>query len=158
MNIFSIQEVNSTDILQNIRIYTEIIFRHFIELTQHQYVKHDRKEIYKMLTSDDMYGYIVRKDSKIIAYLFGEKSVLQDGRNSYYLSYIYVVPKYQHMKIGSILMKRLISNCKHEGLQFIILTCDTQDKKVMHFYEKFGFVYDPLLRNNKQHDVLCLYL
>lgn len=35
MNSFSIKEVNSTDISQNVRIYTEIIFRHFIELTQH---------------------------------------------------------------------------------------------------------------------------
>ena len=45
--------------------------------------------IYKLLLSDDMHGYIVRFATKIVGYLFGEFTTLSDGRNVYYLSYIY---------------------------------------------------------------------
>lgn len=153
-----IHKVKSHDIQQNVKIYTEIIYHNFIELAQHTYVKHTREDIYRLLTSDQMFGYIVIYSNKIIAYLFGEISLMPDGRNAYYLSYIYVSPKYQHLHLGTELLSLLINHCKHFGIPFIVLTCDTEDVKVMNFYAKFGFISDPVLKNNRRHDVLCLYL
>jgi len=153
----NIEEINSDFIKNNIDIFTEIIFRNFIELQNYLYVKHTKDDIQKLLTSDEFFGYLVRHNKKIIAYLVGEKNNI-DGRYAYYLSYVYVSPNYQGAQIGSKLMTRLINYCQNIGLSFIVLTCDTEDEKLSHFYEKFGFVYDPLLKNNKKHDVLCLYL
>lgn len=155
-----IEEVKYQQIQPNIKMYVNIIFTHFISLTEYSYIDHSQQSIYKLLSSENMFGYIVRHPTtkNIIGYMFGETSLLPDGRNAYYLSYIYVVPKYQHMKIGTILMTKIIQHCKYVGVPFIVLTCDIEDKKLMNFYKKFGFVFDLLLKKNKKHDVLCLYL
>jgi ribosomal protein S18 acetylase RimI-like enzyme len=154
----TIYQIKSHDVETHVKIYIDIVFNNFIELAKLQYVKHTRQDIYNLLSSEKMFGYIVKYNDKIIAYMFGEISQLSDGRNSYYLTYIYVAQKYRHLKIGSLLLSKIIEHCKHHGIPFIVLTCDTEDEKVMRFYKKFGFILDPILRNNKRHDVLCLYI
>lgn len=182
-NSLSVEEVDTQKIYQYIDIYTNIIYYNFIELANRSDVVHTKEDIHKLLLSDDMYGYIVRFANKIVGYLFGEFTTLSDGRNVYYLSYIYIAPKYRQYKIGSVLVQKLIDKCNNRGIMFIVLTCDTHDTRVMHFYQKFGFIQDPVLKrnvsiqdsclsmtstnnimntingyNNVQHDVLCLYL
>lgn len=183
-NSLSVEEVDTQKIHQYINIYTNIIYYNFIELANRSDVVHTKEDIYKLLLSSDMYGYVVRFTTKIVGYLFGEFITLSDGRNVYYLSYIYVAPKYRQYKIGSVLLQKIINKCNNRGVMFIVLTCDTHDERVMHFYKKFGFIPDPVLKrnsgfvqdsfssmtstnnivgtindyNNIQHDVLCLYL
>lgn len=162
-NPITVQEVSFKDIQKDIKNFTVAIFNNFIELTRHPYVKHTKEEIRRLLESEQLFGYIVRyrnpeNITKIIAYLFGETTTLPDGRNAYYLSYIYVSPNFQHKKLGSLLMKKIIYHCQHFGIPFIVLTCDTEDTKVMNFYKKLGFVSDPALATGKKHDVFCLYL
>lgn len=154
----TVDEVNANNIQPLIHIYTKIVYTHFIDLAQYQYVQHNEPAIHKLLSSDDMFGYVVKVEQKIIGYLFGEFTVLSDGRRVYYLSYVYIAPRFQHHRIGSILMKKLINKCYVHGSLFIVLTCDNEDKKIMNFYKKFGFVPDPVLRRHQKHDVLCLYL
>lgn len=151
-------EVKYNDILYHKNIFINIIFHNFIDLINYPYVKHTQQDIHNLLSSEQMIGYIVKYDKKIIAYMFGEVSHIQDGRNAYYLSYIYVAPKYQHLKIGTLLLNKIINHCHYYGIPFIILTCDTKDIKVMNFYKKFGFIVDPILKNGKRHNILCLYL
>lgn len=151
-------EVKHLDISHNKNIFMNIIFNNFIDLVNYPYVKHTRQDIQNLLSSEQMIGYVAKYAEKIIAYMFGEVSQMPDGRNAYYLSYIFVAPKYQHLKIGSLMLNKIINHCRHYGIPFIVLTCDTEDTKVMNFYKKFGFILDPLLRNGKRHDVLCLYL
>jgi ribosomal protein S18 acetylase RimI-like enzyme len=182
-NSLSVEEVDTQKIHQYINIYTNIIYYNFIELANRTDVVHTKEDIHKLLLSCDMHGYVVRFTTKIVGYLFGEFITLSDGRNVYYLSYIYIAPKYRQYKIGSVLLQKIIDKCNNRGVMFIVLTCDTHDARVMHFYKKFGFIPDPVLKrnvsiqdgflsitslnnmmtptndsNNIQHDVLCLYL
>ena len=152
------REINYKTIYPTINIFTNVIFDHFIELSKLDYIKHTKQDIYVLLSSEQLFGYLVKLNGKIIAYLVGETTTTPDGRNVYFLSYIYVIKQYQHIKIGSMLVKKLISHCQDLGIPFIVLICDLHDKKVTNFYKKFGFVIDPILKNNKQHDALCLYL
>lgn len=154
----TIEEVNAKRIEKHAMIYATIIYNNFIDLTQFSYVTHNKEEIYKNLLSDDMFGYIVKNGTKVIGYLFGEFMNLNDGRHVYYLSYIYISPKYRHYKLGTTLLNKLIETCNNIGVMFIVLTCDSQDSIVMNFYKKFGFISDPILKRNLRHDVLCLYL
>lgn len=167
--MIKVYEIDSRTIRQSVPTFTQIIYSNFIELTEYSYVKHTIKDIRELLSSEQLFGYIVKyiphtnlqnsvNSEKIIAYLFGETSVMPDGRNAYYLSYIFVAQKYRHLKIGSQLLSKLIKHCQNLGLTFIVLTCDMSDTKLVEFYEKFGFVLDPNLRRNKKHDVMCLYL
>ena len=94
----------------------------------------------------------------LIAYLIGEINHLNDGRLVYYISYFYVCPKYQNKKIGSRLIDCLINKCTVWGIRFIILTCDTNDRKLVSFYSKRNFEVDTVLKNGTRHEVFTLNL
>lgn len=156
--MLDIDEIEQGTIEKNKFVYAELIYRHFINLIKFPYVKHTKQSIYELLSSDNLFGYIVKNDKKIIAYLFGEYQQVKDGRNVYYLSYVYVSNNYRNKHIGSLLMKLLITHCKKIGIPFIILTYDSYDKKLTLFYKKLGFIVDPVLRNGNRHEILCLYV
>lgn len=153
-----IEKVSRIQIEESIQLFVDIIYHNFIELTQYPYVEHTPKSIQQLLEADELFGYIVRFNNKFIGYLFGKTDTMPDGRLAYYLSYIYISPNYRKQHLGSLLMKKLINDCHKIGLSFIVLTCDFKDEKLVQFYKKLGFIVDPILKKNKRHDVLCLYL
>ena len=55
-------------------------------------------------------------------------------------------------------MNKIIKKCQDNGTKFIVLTCDTQDQKIVNFYKKYGFKIDSYLGNGKRHEVFSLYL
>jgi ribosomal protein S18 acetylase RimI-like enzyme len=159
-----IQHVDTNQVAQYSNYFVDIVYNNFIELTSQPNVKHSQEEIYKLLTSDSFSGFIVyyfpknSTKSKIIGYLFGEFMTTPDGRYVYYLSYIFIAPSFRRHHLGNKLMEKMIESCKSIGVNFIVLMCDLSDKKLVRFYENFGFVPDPALHQGQQHDVLCLYL
>lgn len=140
------------------RPLTEIIYKNFSNLANQPHLQHNREEIQKLLTSPDFIGFFVYDGAKIVAYLVGEKKQLNDGRLCYYITYIYVGGKYRDHKIGSRLMDILQERCGIWGIQFVLLTCDVTDNKVVNFYKKRGFSPDSVLKNGTQHEVFSLYL
>lgn len=134
------------------------IYDNFIYLKEQQNLMHNKQEIKRLLTDENMIGYMVYDGNYIIAYLIGETKHLTDGRIVYYISYMYVAPKYRKHKIGSYLLKKVILDTKNRGLKFILLTYDVSNNKLLNFYTKFGFHRDPILKNNQQHDIFTLYL
>lgn len=160
--MIDVKEVSSGDVRSIAQTLSKIIFNNFIKLNGINYVTHSVNDIHKLLSSDDMFGYFVflnaQNGSKLISYLFGEISTMPDGRHAYYLSYIYVAPKFRQLRIGSLLMNKIIHHCKLTGIPFILLMCDVRNEKLVSFYKKFGFVLDPNLSRHRDHDVLCLYL
>lgn len=150
--------VKDSDIVNCAKNFSRIIFDNFMELTQYSYIKHSQYDIQKLLASSQMVGYIVTHHHNIIAYAFGETMILPDGRNAYYLSYIYVVSRYRKLGIGALILKHIVAFCVNSGINFVVLMCDTCNNGVVKFYKKHGFVFDTMLRTNKKHDVMCLYL
>ena len=83
---------------------------------------------------------------------------LVDGRNVYYISYIFVSDKFRNRRLGSQLLDILADKCKELNAKFIVLTCDIHNKIAYNFYIKRGFTVDSLLRTNDRHEVLSLIL
>jgi ribosomal protein S18 acetylase RimI-like enzyme len=136
--------------------FANTIYANFIYLANSPDLMHTKQEIQRLLTDENMIGYIISDNNHIIAYLIGEIKHLNDGRIVFYISYIFVAPKYRSQKLGTYLLKKVIQRSQEKGIKFIILTCDS---KLLSYYDKFGFQYDPVLRSNddKQH-ILTLYL
>jgi len=136
------------------------IYKNFADISNQDGAIHTPQEISKLLKSSDFIGLFVYTEEKTIAgYLIGELKRLDDGRYVYYISYIYVANKYRNNKIGTYLMDLLIKKCKTIwGINFIVLTCDTKDPKIVKFYQNFGFIPDPVIRTMRRHDVMTLYL
>lgn len=154
------QEISLSDMQtsDNGNILSYIIYKNFIELSRVKYVEHTKKYIANLLSSEQLFGYLVKFNNKIIAYLVGENTQLQDGRYVYYISYMFVVPKYRKLKIGTALLQKVVQHCKNKGINFVVLTFDTNNKILYNFYHNFGFVPDPMLTNGMQHEIFCLYL
>lgn len=145
--------------ISNPEILSSIAFKNFIYLTRFPELMHNEKDIYKTLQADGNLCYLIYDKQHLIAYMIGDFRTLPDNRYAYYISYLYVVEKYRGKRIGSKIMDMIINKCNTMGVKFIVLTCDTQDTKIVDFYRKYGFVKDPILGNNdKRHNVYCLYL
>lgn len=153
LSCYESKKVNNPDIA------TTILYNNFLYLTKFPELVHTKEEIRRSLTNEDTYCYWLYDDNKLIGYLTGEYKKLNDNRYVYYISYFYISTQYRNKQLGTKLMKVLIDKCEREGTKFILLTCDTKDPKVVHFYKKLGFVQDPILGSNtKRHNVMVLYL
>ena len=155
MNSIKYLEVNK---IKNPEILTKVIFNNFIYLTHFPELQHNKQDITNILQLDNGMCYLVYDNDSLIGYLVGDFREFPDGRYGYYISYVYVSQAYRNKKIGSTLMNMLINKCKKNGVKFILLTCDTDDKKVVDFYKKYGFIIDSNLGGNKRHNVYCLHL
>lgn len=154
MIVKEIKRINS-----DINPLINIIYRNFKYLASSPELGHTHQEIKRLLQNNDMLSlFVYNQKGNLIAYLIGEFKTLNDGRYIYYISYLYVGKSYRSKKIGSQLMKLIISKCKNIGVKYIILTCDTNDKKVLNFYQHIGFIPDPILKNTSNYKVYTKYL
>ena len=144
--------------IKNPKLLANVVYNNFIYLTKYQELQHDINNIVKALDADESLCYLLYHDDKLIGYLIGDFRVLPDNRYGYYISYVYISENYRNHKLGSKLMYKLINKCQSKGVKFVVLTCDTRDKKAINFYKKYGFKVDPNLGGNKLHDVFSLYL
>lgn len=139
--------------------FADTIYRNFEYLSGIEQLSHNRDEIVRLLTDDNFIGFLIYdNEGKIIAYLVGEIKHLVDGRNVYYISYIFVSDKFRNRRLGSQLLDILADKCRELNAKFIVLTCDSYNKIAYNFYIKRGFTVDSLLRTSDRHEVLSLIL
>jgi GNAT superfamily N-acetyltransferase len=145
--------------LKNTRAFSNIIFLNFPSLIPIKKLKHTRGEITRLLESDKMTGFLVyNKSGILIAYLIGELMQLNDGRLTFYISYLYVSKKYRKNGIAKKLLSIVVQKCKQVGILNITLTTNTENEGLYDFYLKWGFMPDPILRTYEKYDVLTLNL
>ena len=155
----NINIIESKQIKHNINTFTDIVYENFIDLANYPLLKHTQEEIKKLMTSDKLYSVLVyNKNNSLIAYALGEFMNLNDGREVYYLSYIYVVSKYRKEGLGTKILNTIHTRCSNMGIKTIMLICDTEDKKVLDFYLFKGYMPDQVMRRYDRHDVLSLTL
>lgn len=150
-----------TNRIKHPELLANVIFNNFFYLTNFPELQHTKKDIMDILSSNSkskILCYLLYDDKKLIGYLIGDFRTFPDNRYGFYISYVFIAEKYRNQKLGSKLMNLLIEKCKKVSVKFIILTCDTNDKKIVNFYKKYGFKVDSSLGGNKRHDVFCLNL
>lgn len=154
MNITIIKtpRINNPELLAN------IAYHNFKYLTKYPELQHSIDDIMKSLKSEGNLSYLLYDNKKLIGYMIGDFKTLPDNRYGYYISYVYIMEKYRNSGLGSKLMDMLIQECKDRGIGWIVLTCDSRDKKIVRFYEKYGFTIDKSLDQNKIHKVYSLRL
>jgi len=144
--------------LSNLNPFVNIVYNNFISIANISNLKHNKIEIKNLLSKNNFIGLFAFLNDKLIAYIIGETKHLNDGRIVYYITYFFVAAKYRNKGIGTNLMDILINKCKIWEIKYITLTFNVKNKKILHFYKKKGFIFDPILKNNSQYDVLTLYV
>ena len=91
------------NISDNKKLFINLIYQQFSYLTDPK-LNHNLGEISRLINNNrDFLGILVYHDNILIAYLVGEFKKLddnQDGRLVYYITYMYVAPKYRNKKIN----------------------------------------------------------
>lgn len=144
--------------IKNSSLLADVAYNNFIYLTKFPELMHTKQDIIKTLQADGNLCYLLYDGNNLIGYLIGDFRTLPDSRYAYYVSYLYISKQYRNKKLGSRLMDKIIKKCQDNGTKFIILTCDTQDDKIIRFYQRYGFKVDSYLGGNKRHNVFSLYL
>jgi ribosomal protein S18 acetylase RimI-like enzyme len=112
------------------------------------------KEIMRVIKSPRSIIMFKMYKGKIIGYVLGEIMNLNDGRNVFYITYIFTSPHFRGKGIASELMKTVSNIVEQQSLDGILLTCDSEDTEVYSFYEKRGFMPDLNLRTYDKFEVL----
>lgn len=141
----------------NINTFIDLIYEHFLDLLKYPTLKHSKNEIKRLISNQNFRGYLVYVNNSIIGYLLGEIMLLNDKRHVFYISYIYVAPSYRNKGIASTLLEIVSQNIGQNNLDGILLTTDTEDRKLFDFYIKRGYKPDEQLRTYRQHEVLYLH-
>lgn len=139
--------------------FINVVYNHFIDLSNYENLKHSTNEIRKLLNSDNFRGYIIKYNNKyIVGYILGEITHLNDGRDVFFISYLYTASNFRKHGIASKLMDRIKADMKKQFIYTIMLICDTNNSKLVDFYMKKGFMLDLLLRRYEKHDVFSVLI
>jgi ribosomal protein S18 acetylase RimI-like enzyme len=142
----------------NVHKFINIIYNNFYDIANQPKLRHNPNEIRRLLLSPKMRGFIAKKNNKIVGYLLGEINVLVDGRVIYFINYLYVGTEFRKSGIASRMMDVAKAVAKKIKTEFIVLNCDTKNKKVYDFYLKRGYMPDLVLRRYDRYEVLSLRL
>ena len=93
------------------------------------------------LTPEELILSIQNSSHCISAYiddkLIGFGRILSDGVAHAVIFDVIVIPKFRKKGIGSIIMKKLLEECKRNKIRDVQLFCASGK---LRFYEKFGFI------------------
>jgi GNAT superfamily N-acetyltransferase len=139
---------------------THVIYYNFKYLEYDPILKHKHEDIVRLLQSNDISGYLAYDiDKSLIGYIIGEYINLNDGRRVFYVTYLFVIKRFRHKKIGSHLIEYMMNKCKMNNIREMMLTFDTNDSRLITFYKKHGFKQDLSVHNPKtRHQVWFIEL
>jgi ribosomal protein S18 acetylase RimI-like enzyme len=145
--------IKSTRIKNDKKYLVDVIYNNFIDLAKNPILMHTKNDINNLLSSPYFIGLFIMINEKLMGYLVGEEKMLNDQRYVYYISYIYIAEKIRYKKYGSMLMNMIEDIIKAKGINYIVLTCDTSNTKLVNFYKKRGYDIDILLQTHLKHNV-----
>lgn len=152
-------EIDKNYFADNLVSFTNIVYNHFIDLAGHDNLKHTVNDIKKLMESDNFKGYIAKYNGKyIVGYVLGEIMHLNDGRDVYFISYLYTVKNFRNNGIASKLIDLVKNSMKKQFIYTIMLIFDTSNNKLVNFYMKKGFMLDMILRRYEKHDVYSVII
>lgn len=140
--------------LKNSKKIVDMVYNNFLELCEYPELKHTKNEITRLVTSKNSKIIFIIVKNKIVAYLIGEIMDLVDGRNVFYINYIYTAKNFRKQGFASRLMDYIDELVKKFNYDGVLLTCDTENDTVYNFYLTRRFFPDLVLRQYKKHDVL----
>ena len=150
LHIIDNNKLQSSDL----SFFTNVIYTNFGGLSEYPQLKHTKEEILKLLKSDNAIVCLYMVNKKLAAYMTGEIIILNDGRKVFYVAYIFTGEKFRNKGIGSKLMNVVDTITNKQMLAGIMLTCNSEDKKIYDFYLKKGFMPDLILRTCGKYEVM----
>ncbi len=132
--------------------FIDTVFENFEELYNFPQLNHNKKEILRILYSENFRGFMAYYGGYLIGYLLGE-ILTYKNKKVFFINYLYVCPKFRNMHLGTTMINNSKKIVKINNLDGLVLMVDTENEKNMIFYHKLGFTLDAD-RLNQRHDIL----
>lgn len=148
----------------SLNLFVDAVFNNFIDLISVDFMKHTKMEIYKLLKSPNMKGFIIYIGKKIAGYLLGESLIVADGRRVFYIDYFYITPSLREppsskgRSFSARILDKTIEMARVLRFDAVVTIIDTQDKLTYDFYRRRDFMIDVTLRRNDRYEVLSILL
>jgi len=110
----------------------------YIDVRKQVNFKYYEYDDVKTALANTLYSVVIFDDGKPI----GISRIVGDGRIVFFIKDVVVIPEYQKLKIGSMLMERIeqyLSNTACDGAYIGLMSTPGQTE----FYKKFGFIERP---------------
>lgn len=110
----------------------------YIDVRKQVNFKYYEYEDVKIALKNTLYSVVIFDEGKPI----GISRIVGDGRIVFFIKDVVVIPEYQKLKIGSLLMRRLEQYIKEtacDGAYIGLMSTPGQTE----FYKKFGFIERP---------------
>ena len=156
--MFRIKEINKYMDNTVINVFVQTVYKNFLDLGIYPELKHNVNEIIRIIKSDHFVGFQIHDGDKVVGYILSEIITTHDGRLTLYIYYLYVSSLHRHHGLGKKLLNAVINKCNYAGNQFIMLTCNSTDLRLINYYKKFGFGFDPIQTSIKPYIVMVKYL
>lgn len=142
---------------RDMRKFIEIVYRNFEELNDKDELKHNRREIARLITSPEAFVIIATYEGNIIAYLIAESTIF-NLRKLMHIHYIFTSPVYRGHGIATYMLNLIQTYTQDENINSLSLTFDTYNKSLEKFYFDNYFEYDPEIRSYQRHDMLVKHI
>ena len=90
---------------------------------------------YKAALKNNYATFSIRDKNRLIAFA----RVVSDGSIYALIVDLNVRPEFQNKGIGKKLMRYIVKSMKEDGIKWVNLIFDPEDKKLNHFYRALGF-------------------
>lgn len=139
---------------KNLNLLANTVYENFKLEATDESLNHNMPEIYRLLKGErsEIFLFIINK--KIAGYIVGEKIKMSDGRNVFFITYLFTAKKFRNKKIGSQLLTHVETYAKNNYLNCLMLTCDSNNQYLNTFYLMKGFMPDLTFRTYSRYETL----
>jgi len=141
-------------------VLAHTVYKNFMDLEIYPELKHKIEEIVRIINSDHFIGFQIHDSTtnKVVGYILGEIIITSDGRLTLYVYYLYVSSMHRYHGLGKKLLAAAINKCDYSGCKFVMLTCNSKNTHLVHYYKKFGFEFDLIQTTVDPYIVMIKYL
>lgn len=144
---------------KEIKQFTKTVYNNFAYRSECGRLKHTQPEIVRLLLSPQLYGVMCYKQQELVGYLVGKMIHLNDGREAFYISYIYVGSKHRSHGLGTRMIGMIYEHAKEElGIGYILVSFMRRNQPAHRYFSRLGFVNDPLIDQNPEKLVMSLFI
>ena len=144
-----VREIKNVDKLAN------IIFLHFIEYADMNISLFSFNMIKYNLSHKNLLGwFLLDNDDNIVGYILGNVKTLVDGRTVYFISYLYIIEKYQNYGLSTQLLEIALEYIKTQNVPFVMTLCN---KEILNKYKLLGFIEDPIEKLDNPNFIIVTY-
>ena len=122
-----------------------------LDFVDDENTKYKINDLNSFINNESNYGFITKKDNKVIGFAYGYILIRPDGKKDFYLYAIDIMKEYQGKGYGTEFMNYIKEKIKEIGCRKMFLITNKSNIYACKCYEKAGGI------NNADDEIVYVY-